>query len=144
MKTLFVLLLAAIAVPATATETIPLSFEQRLVLAQAAEEDEDVRLYPTQAIRYAGRDLARAMRRCWSPAGKQVKPFVLVADIDAAGRPHDVEVKPSHAASRCFAAAFASIGFRPAPPFAGREVFPVTMRVAGERPAVRNERVSPD
>ncbi|HYD61446.1 MAG TPA: hypothetical protein VEC35_13860 [Noviherbaspirillum sp.] len=133
MKTVFVLLLAAIALPATGRESVPLSFEQRLVLAQAAEEDESVHPYPEQVVRNAGRDLARAMRRCWSPAGKQVKPFVLVADIDAAGRPHDVEVKPSHAASRCFAAGFASITYLPAPPFAGREVFPVRMRVAGGR-----------
>lgn len=132
MKTVVVLFLAAIAVPATAAESVPLSFEQRLVLAQAAEDDESVHPYPAQVVRSAGRELARAMRRCWA-AGRQVKPFVLVADIDAAGKPHNVQVEPSHAASRCFAAGFASISYMPAPPFAGRALFPVRMRVAGGR-----------
>lgn len=134
MRIVFVLLLAVIAAPAAAGDEVRFSFEERVWLARAAEEDESVHPYPSQVYRKAGRDLARTMRRCWRSASKQnMKPFVLVADIDAAGRPHNVEVKPSHAGSRCFAAGFSSLVYPPAPSYPGRDGFPVMMRVAGRQ-----------
>ena len=132
MKTAFVLLLAAICAPAVADDDVQWSFDDRVWLAQAAEEDQDFHPYASQMYRKAGRDLARTMRRCWSVTSKQnAKPFVLVADIDGDGRPRNVEVKPVHAGSRCFATGFSSIAYLPAPSYPGRAGFPIVMRVGG-------------
>lgn len=138
MKSAILLLFAAIAFPSLAADmapaSAPASFKERVQLAKAAEDDENFHPYPAMMYRQAGEHLARTMRRCRAVSAKQdAKPFVLVADIHPDGRPHDVAVKPPHAAARCFATGFSSMQYLPPPAYPGRAGFPVMMRIGGGR-----------
>lgn len=133
MKPIPILLAAAFALPAAANQ-MPLSFEARVAQARVLEEDERFHPYPSQVMNAAKHRFAPAMRNCWHlSAGQKARSFVLVADIGDDGWARAVEVRPAHAAARCFASRFAAIRYLPPPPFPGREGFPVTMRVAGGR-----------
>lgn len=134
MKRAILLFSAVVVLPAFADAPPSLTFDERVSLAKEAEDDERFHPYPSQMFRQAGRSLARTMRNCWPLSSKQnPKPFVLVAEIEADGRPRDVVVKPAHAAARCFAAGFSSNRYLAPPEYPDRDGFPVMMRVGSGR-----------
>ena len=125
---LFLLFLAA---SAHAGPVDPALFDERVQLAKAAENDEQLKSYPHAMFKRAGRHLARTMRKCIAVSPKaESQAFVLAADINARGRAEAVEVKPDNGLARCFAAGFAAASYLKPPAYPGRENFPVTMRVA--------------
>jgi hypothetical protein len=108
----------------------PVLFEERVRLAKAAQDDESYRVYPHALFRQAGRHVARTMRSCIAASPKpKSKVFTLVADMTAQGKADAVEVMPDSAAARCFAAGFSSATYPVPPAYAGRDGFPVTLRV---------------
>lgn len=125
-------LLACLLAPhgAGAAPVDPERFAERVQLAQEAQGDEQYRLYPHMLFRHAGRQVARTMRACRAASPKpKARAFVLVADISARGRAEAVEVWPDNAVSRCFAARFSSAAYPAPPAYAGRDGFPVTLKV---------------
>jgi len=131
MKPAILLCSVLLGTPALAAQ-VPATFDERVSMAKAAEDDERFHPYPEQMVRGTSRSLARAMRRCWGKSQHQeVKSFVMVADIQPDGRPRNVAVKPAHGVSRCFAAAFSSGRYLAPPPYPGKDGFPVRMRVDG-------------
>lgn len=122
---------AAITHTAHATPVDPVLFDERVRLAKEAQADERYRAYPHAMFKRAGRHIARTMRSCIAGAPKpKASAFVLVADINAAGKPEAVQVKPDNRAARCFAAGFSSASYLKPPEYAGRQGFPVTLRVS--------------
>jgi len=131
MKPVILLCSAFLSMSALAAQ-VPATFDERVAIAKAAEDDERFHPYPAQMVRGASRSLAGSMRRCWGKSQRpDVKSFVMVADIQPDGRPRNVAVSPGHAVSRCFAAAFTSGRYLAPPPYPGKDGFPVTMRVDG-------------
>lgn len=130
MKCLALLGLLCIAVSASALPADPVRFEERVRLAKDAQDDEQYKPYPNALFRHAGRHLARTMRACIARSPKpKGKAFALVADINAQGRAEAVEVLPENAVSRCFASRFSSAAYPLPPAYAGRDGFPVTLKV---------------
>lgn len=132
MKPAILLFFSLASLSAVAEEAEPLTFDDRVSLALAAEDDERFHPYPSQVFRDAARRLAATMRKCGTSSSRQnPKPFVLVADIHADGYPREVAVRPAHAAARCFAAGFSANRYLPPPDYPYRDGFPVTMRIGG-------------
>ncbi|OWW21033.1 hypothetical protein AYR66_17685 [Noviherbaspirillum denitrificans] len=125
------MLSALAAFPAFAVD--PDSFRERVLLARDAQDDEQFHSYTEQMAREAGQHFAHTMRKCWTQSQRDPKPFVLVADIGADGRPHDVAVKPAHGAARCFASGFAAVRYLPPPEYPDRDGFPVMVRIGGHK-----------
>lgn len=136
MKRLLPLLFIALAAPAFAQPIDPVlyeervRFDERVKLAKAAEGDEQLKNYPHAMFKRARRHLARTMRSCIATSPKpEAKAFELVADINPQGQATAVDVWPNNAVSRCFAAGFSSVTYLKAPEYAGREGFPVTLKI---------------
>ncbi|NEX63956.1 hypothetical protein [Noviherbaspirillum galbum] len=104
------------------------SFDERAVHARSAEGDERYHPYPASMLKQAGPQIARLIRRCGASA-PNVKPFALVADIDAHGHAQNILAKPEHASARCFAKGFGSLTYLKPPVGDGQETFPVMVRV---------------
>ncbi|HJV76700.1 MAG TPA: hypothetical protein VJ654_20980 [Noviherbaspirillum sp.] len=106
-------------------------FDERVRIAKSAESDERFRSYPKAMFKRASRELARTMRRCMATSSKpKSQPFVLVADISAAGKAEAIEVKPDNELARCFSVGFAAASYLKPPEYVDGEGFPITMRVA--------------
>lgn len=134
MKRFTILFLAAIATQVFAGAAAAMTFDERVSLAKAAEDDERFHPYPGTMLKQARRHIARTMRRCQlSASGQDGKAFVLVADILADGRPVDVDVKPANAVGKCFAAGFSTGHYLPPPAYPGRDGFPVMLRIGGRQ-----------
>jgi hypothetical protein len=128
-RSIFAVFLLSLSAGAVAME----SFDERVTLAKAAEADDQLKAYLPSMYGAVGPQVASTMRTCFDRTeGGDKSPFVLVADISAAGAAQNIEVKPSTNVSQCFARGFSSITF-PAPPASTkRAAFPVMieMRVA--------------
>lgn len=132
MLTKFSLLVfLAVTAAAHAAPAEPLLFDERVQLAKQAQDDERYKAYPHAMFKRAGRHIARTMRSCISASPKPASDaFVLVADINAAGKPKAVQVKPDNRVARCFAKRFSAASYLKPPEYAGREGFPVTLRIS--------------
>lgn len=108
----------------------PVLFDERVRLAKEAESDEQLKAYPHALVKQSRRHFARTMRSCKAVSAKpKAKAFVVVADINAEGKAEAVEVNPDNAVARCFAARFSSATYPKPPAYAGRNGFPVTIKV---------------
>lgn len=106
------------------------AFEDRVRLAQDAEEDEQFKTYRSAVLKRNSRHLARTMRTCIARSPKPAaKTFVLVADISPDGKAEAVAVKPDNAVANCFASGFSSVSYPKPPQFRQRQGFPVMMKV---------------
>lgn len=130
LKRIALLGLLVVAASAGAAPVDPARFEERVRLAKDAQIDAQYRIYPDTLFRHAGRHVARTMRACIVASPKpKAKAFVLVADISAHGKAEAVEVWPDNPVSRCFASRFSSATYPAPPAYAGRDGFPVTLKV---------------
>ena len=84
---------------------------------------------PTYFVVIAPR-LQQALNRCIPPGTAGASPtLVLVADIDAAGTPHDLEVEPASPGRDCVRDALRQQQF-PRPPLGpGAQIFPIGVRI---------------
>jgi hypothetical protein len=106
------------------------AFDDRVLLAKDAEEDEQFKDYRSAVLKRNSRHFARTMRTCIARSPKPVsKTFVLVADITAEGKAAAVAVKPDNEVANCFASGFSSISYPKPPRYPNREGFPVMMKV---------------
>jgi hypothetical protein len=127
---IFMLALHALisASPAWATDTTRLTFDERIALANAAQDDERFHPYAATLHKEAGPQIARLMRRCGTTA-TGAKPFALVADIDAHGQARNIVAQPDHRGARCFAKGFAATTHLRPPANPDGELFPMLVRV---------------
>ncbi|MBI3715971.1 MAG: hypothetical protein HY255_08270 [Betaproteobacteria bacterium] len=106
-------------------------FDDRVKAAGAAEADSRYRDYQTALFQAIGSDLAGAVNRCVTTTpNPDARPFALVADIDARGRPRAIDIRPQTNVGRCMAAAFAKLPFPKPPRLKGRNSVPVMLNLS--------------
>jgi len=106
-------------------------FDDRVRLAGAAEADSRYRDYQTAMFQAIGAELAGAVNRCVTTTpSPDARPFALVADIDAKGRPRAIDVRPQTNVGRCIAAAYAKLPFPKPPKLKGRSSVPVVLNMS--------------
>lgn len=113
---------------AWAASTTQLSFDERIALANAAQEEGRFHPYPEALHSKAGPQIARLMRRCGT-SQPGARPFALVADIDARGHARNIVARPNHGVARCFVKGFASMSYLKPPAAMDGESFPIVVRV---------------
>lgn len=135
MRTVF--LLAALLAPSASTVSAApgpsrpatAAFEARIAAAQAAIATREGFAYDTALVPA----IHHALLPCVPPGADPARGggFTLVADVDANGRLHAVDVRPATPIARCFARSFGATRLRP-PPAAPRPR-PVVVRMSTHR-----------
>jgi hypothetical protein len=106
------------------------TFEERIELAKAAEQNVDTWFYEKVMFDAVGAHLATTMRACFAQStNPQTDPFVLVADLSPEGKAMNVEVRPPTEVAVCFSEGFATTAFPLPPKFQGQANLPVVIEM---------------
>lgn len=106
------------------------TFEERVDRAKNAEKTEMYTQYEASMFNVIGDHLASTMRTCFATVeNPNDLAFTLVADIQRAGNPSNVEVSPITNISLCFAEGFKQAMFPEPPYYPGDKGLPITIHM---------------
>ena len=106
------------------------TFDARAAAATAAISTRAGFIYDTAMVPAIHAALQPCVPKGTNPA--RGGGFALVADVDASGRLHDVEVRPASPIARCFAKTFGATRLRPPPVYASH-AWPILVRMRTDR-----------
>jgi hypothetical protein len=123
------LLTSLIALAATPSPAAP-SFDARIAAAEAAISAPGGFAYDTALVPA----VHAAVLPCVPAGGDPARGggFTLVADVDAQGRVHAADVRPSSSIARCFAKNLGAVRLRP-PPASPTHAWPIVIRMQTHR-----------
>lgn len=106
------------------------SFDMRAQLGKEAESKEEYKAYQPAIFSQVGNQLANVMRFCFATIYKpDIRPFILVADINTEGKAESVEVQPRTNTAECFMTGFSGVSYPKPPIYSNRPGFPITMEM---------------
>lgn len=103
------------------------AFDARVAAAKAAVATRPGFIYDTAMVPAMHHALVPCVPKGTDPA--RGGDFVLVADVDAAGRVSNIDMRPASPLARCFAQRFSALTLRAPPLKAGQSRYPVVVEM---------------
>ncbi len=106
------------------------SFDDRVRIAEEAEEADQYKWYQKEMYSEIGQHLANTMRNCFETVeDPKTDTFFLVASVTDAGKASRIIVRPSTNIARCFAAGVEKATFPKPPVYPGEDGFPIVIEM---------------
>lgn len=106
------------------------TFDDRVRMANDAEQSDVYKPYQQLMIRAVATHLASALKECFAKVDRpQTDTFILVSDVTREGLTRSIEVSPATNIATCFGESFQSARLPPPPEFPGRDGFPIVIEL---------------